>query len=226
MGSRCPRRTQKKYRYVRSYGWLGNDAADRGTRLRLPVAAQSRPVQEIRQPAVRVRAVTGRLHPSARRGLSPAARHPQRGCPTWRPFPDTGIVQTPQFFRVADRQSWGERGADAARVALAAVAAFAVTESALFLSDLAAFDASCLLPLAVRLLFVPNHRPACRFSIRRVADPGSAIPRSGRWRLRCALHWRWLACWFSASGSAGLPITRHWRPPPPRSGRPTRLPTG
>jgi cellulose synthase (UDP-forming) len=28
-------------------------------------------------------------------------------------YPDTGIVQTPQFFRIADRQTWVERGAGA-----------------------------------------------------------------------------------------------------------------
>ena len=27
--------------------------------------------------------------------------------------PDTGIVQTPQFFRVEDKQTWVERGAGA-----------------------------------------------------------------------------------------------------------------
>ena len=28
-------------------------------------------------------------------------------------YPDTGIVQTPQFFRIADDQTWVERGAGA-----------------------------------------------------------------------------------------------------------------
>jgi cellulose synthase/poly-beta-1,6-N-acetylglucosamine synthase-like glycosyltransferase len=61
----------------------------------------------------RVPGVLRGLHPAAGRRLRPPADLLEEALPYLDAYPNTAIVQTPQFFRIADGQSWVERGAGA-----------------------------------------------------------------------------------------------------------------
>jgi len=94
-------------------GDRGHAADGVGIRVRVPAPPGSGLVQEGRQPPLRVRADQGRLHPGPGRRFRPRADMLAEMLPYFDEYPDVGIVQSPQFFRVHSGQGWLERGAGA-----------------------------------------------------------------------------------------------------------------
>ena len=84
-------------------------------RVRVRVRGQAEPglVQEVGQPQVRVRISNGEFILLLDADFAPRADMLDETLPYFDAFPDVGIVQTPQFFRVVDEQTWVERGAGA-----------------------------------------------------------------------------------------------------------------